>query len=131
MDFNECVRKKLVKDVKKDENQIFSIRDIAKIKIKSANVLPKEHFISKITLLYDALRENLECVALEKGYKIYNHECYTSFIREILNKSNEAERFDKMTKIRNGINYYGQKVDKDEAEYIIDEIKKLIKEFSE
>ncbi|MFW6013936.1 MAG: hypothetical protein ACOCQG_02075 [Candidatus Nanoarchaeia archaeon] len=123
MDFNECIRKRLVKDVKKDKNQIFSIRGVAGMKLKSANVLPKEHFISKITLLYDTLRENLECVALEKGYKIYNHECYTSFIREILSKSREAEKFDKIRKIRNGINYYGQKVDEEEAEYIINEIK--------
>lgn len=30
---------------------------------------------SKISLAYDYLRELLEALALERGYKIYNYEC--------------------------------------------------------
>ncbi len=129
MDLDECIKKKLVKDVSVDINRIKSIREIANIKIESASILPKEHYISKITLYYDALREFLECIALEKGYKIYNHECYTAFLKEILNESDLGDSFDKLRKIRNGINYYGQKVDLNEANHIIAEINKLINFF--
>ena len=77
-----------------------------------------------------ALREQLESLSLEEGYKIYNHECYTSFIKEILNKSDEGEQFDKLRKMRNKINYYGIDVEMDEAENIIKKLQKLIKIFS-
>ena len=84
MDWRECIKKRIAKSVKVDMNLIKSAREIANIKVKSAEALPNELFIGKITLLYDALREYLECIALEKSYKIYNHECYTAFLKEIL-----------------------------------------------
>ena len=129
MDWRECIKKRIAKSVKVDRNLIKSAREIANIKIKSAEALPKEFFIGKITLLYDALREYLECIALEKSYKIYNHECYTAFLREVLKMSQDAEIFDELRKIRNGINYYGRNVSKEEAEKIISDLNFLIKKF--
>jgi uncharacterized protein (UPF0332 family) len=126
MDWRECIQQRIVKNVKKDKNLITSTREIAEIKIQSADVLPEIYFIAKISLLYDALREYLESIALDKGYKIYNHECYTAFLKEILNLSNEADQFDKLRKIRNGINYYGRKVSKEEARQIISDLHSLI-----
>lgn len=128
MDWNECLNK-FVKDIHQDSNKIKSIRKIAEEKIRSANYLPKDHFISKITLLYDALREFLEAKALEQGYKIYNHECYTAFLKEILKKSNEGIMFDELRLIRNGINYYGREINKEESTFIILNLKKLIEQF--
>ena len=104
-------------------------RKIAKIKIESADVLPEHLSIGKISLLYDALREYLECIALEHGYKIYNHECYSAFLKEIMNLSKEANLFDSLRKIRNNINYYGRDVSKEEAERIISDLKELIGKF--
>jgi len=129
MDWRECIKKRIVKSVKVDINLIKSAREIANIKVKSAEALPKVLFIGKITLLYDALREYLECIALEKSYKIYNHECYTAFLKEVLKMSQDAEIFDELRKIRNGINYYGRNVSKEEAEKIIDDLNTLINKF--
>lgn len=129
MDWQECLQKRIVKDVKEDRNLIASTREIADIKIRSAEVLPKEFSISKISLLYDALRETLESVALENGFKIYNHECYSAFLKEILHLPTEADLFDKLRKIRNGINYYGKNVQEEEAESIIRDLKQLIVRF--
>ena len=126
MDWRECIQQRIVKNVKKDKNLITSTREIAEIKIQSADVLPEIYYIAKISLLYDALREYLESIALDSGYKIYNHECYSAFLKEILNLSNEAEQFDKLRKIRNGINYYGRKVREEEAEQIISDLQSLI-----
>lgn len=123
------MKEKIVKAVGPDENLILSARKIASIKVDSADALPKHLFIGKITLLYDALREYLECVALENGYKIYNHECYTAFLKEILKLDREANMFDELRKIRNSINYYGRNVAEEEAEYIIKELKTLIEKF--
>ena len=131
MDWRECIRKRIVKNVKKDRNLIRSTREIAEIKIKSAMLLPGELYIGKISLLYDALREYLESLALDNNYKIYNHECYTAFLKEILNYPKEAEEFDKLRKIRNAINYYGRKVSKEEAKEIIKNLIHLIKRIKE
>src|SRR3989338_10374351 len=111
MDWNECIKKRIAKNIKEDKNLVKSARGIAAVKIESSNALPEHLHIGKITLLYDALREYLECVALEKGFKIYNHECYTAFLKEILEMSREGDIFDELRKIRNGINYYGRKLD--------------------
>lgn len=43
--------------------------------------------------------------------------------------SGEADMFDELRKIRNGINYYGRKVNKEEAEKIINKLKMLISKF--
>lgn len=129
MDWNECVKKRIVKNIKEDKNLAISTRGIAAVKIESADALPEHLYIGKITLLYDALREYLECVALEKGYKIYNHECYAAFIKEILGLSREGDIFDELRKIRNGINYYGKTITKEESEEVIRKLKLLIEKF--
>lgn len=108
---------------------IKSAREIADVKIKSADALPNSLYYGKISLLYDALREYLECIALENGYKIYNHECYTAFLKEIMDLSQEADVFDKLRKIRNGINYYGKKIDEGEAHQTINDLRLLIQKF--
>ena len=58
-------------------------------------------------------------MALVKGYKIYNHECYTAFLKEILNESSLGDEFDKFRILRNGINYYGRRITHEEGIGII------------
>jgi len=129
MDWKECVRKRIAKEVTKDEGMIKSLRETAAIKVESANSLPDHLYIGKISLLYDALRENLECLALENRYKIYNHECYTALLKELLNLSREGDIFDELRKIRNSINYYGKKLTIEESRQIIENLKYLINKF--
>jgi len=122
--------KKLVKKIEIDEELIKSLIESAKNKEKTAFSIKKEEtsYSSIITLYYDALREILEAIAIKNGYKIYNHECYTCFLKEVLSKENFALKYDPLRKIRNGINYYGQKLSLKETEEIIKSILDLIKE---
>lgn len=126
MDWQECKKDGIIKEVKEDVNLIKSTIEVVNIKIESAKALPENHYIGKITLLYDSLRGLLEALSLKKGYKIYNHECYAAFLTEILNLSKEASSFDSLRRIRNGINYYGRKLTDEEAEYTLKEINSLI-----
>jgi|TARA_Y100000310_G_C20314085_1_gene637585 hypothetical protein len=126
MDWTECIKKKIVKDITKDENLISSLKETAKEKIESADSLDDKYHSTKITIYYEALRENLEILAIKNNFKIYNHECYTPFLKEILNLNEEAELFDELRKIRNGINYYGKKITEEESQIIIENIKKLM-----
>src|SRR3989338_3792090 len=81
--------------------------------------------ISKISLAYDSLRELLEALALERGYKIYNHECYTAFLKEVIEKSNVGEEFDEIRQIRNAVNYYGKRLLPEDAHKLIEKIKEI------
>jgi hypothetical protein len=80
----------------------------------------------KITVAYyDSLRTILEAIALKKGYKVYEHEAYKFFLKEI-DEENIAEKFDRFRKIRNSINYYARAISIEESKELVEEIKIII-----
>lgn len=127
MDWEECNAKRIVKDVKPDEDMIKSLIKSSKNRLESEEKLPMSEVTaaSKLSLAYDSLRELLEALSLEHGYKIYNHECYTAFLKEIIGESEKGDEFDDVRKVRNDVNYYGKNIAIEEAESIIKRIKKL------
>jgi len=84
---------------------------------KSARKLTSNH--------YDILRSILEAIASKNGYKIYSHETFTNFLKE-KGEITKAEKFDRLRKIRNSINYYGKSISTEEAHENIEEIKTII-----
>lgn len=128
MDWNECKIRRLAKEAKLDNNLINSLLDTSSNKLYSNDLLKLEESTSesKITLAYDALRETLEALAISRGFKIYNHECYCAFLKEILQETNLGEKFDDFRKVRNSINYYGRKITLNEAEEILKNMLELI-----
>lgn len=128
MDWKSCKKRGLVKEVKIDKNLIESLINSSNKKFKTQNTisLNNDTATSKISLIYDSLRELLEALAISKGYKIYNHECYFCFLKEILNESSIGDKFNDIRKVRNNINYYGKNINKDEGNIIIKEIANLI-----
>lgn len=133
MDWKECLQKKIAKNIKEDKNLIDSLIKTSKNKLSSAEELSltETNASSKISLAYDSLREVLEALAIKNKFKIYNHECYSSFLKEILNKNPLGEEFDKLRKIRNSINYYAKETSIQDTKDIIDRIKKLRKDVLE
>ncbi len=133
MDWTTCKRKKLVKQAKTDKNLISALLKSSENKFKTQERLPLDDTTaaSKISLSYDALRELLEALAIRKGFKVYNHECYCAFLKEILNASKLGSNFDNFRKLRNAINYYGKDISAKEAEAVLAEIKDFIKEIKD
>ena len=127
MDWFECNKKRIVKEVNIDLDLINSLKKTSINKLNSENKLELDEITasSKISLAYDSLRELLEALALQNKFKIYNHECYTPFLKEILNEHKKAEEFDELRKIRNNINYYGKDISIIEAKEVIDRLEKL------
>lgn len=125
MDWEECCKKRIVKDVKLDIDMINSLVKSSRNKLESEAQLEISEVTaaSKLSLAYDPLRELLEALALKKGYKVYNHECYTSFLKEVIGKSDEGDEFDEIRKVRNAINYYGKDISNEETIEIISKIK--------
>src|SRR3989344_2909661 len=123
MDWQECLRKN-AKLVAKDYNLIKSLKESAEpnLDVAKSIVQSEKSYSSIVVLAYDSLRMLLEALSLEKGYKIYNHECYTSFLKEILNLNDLADKFDSLRLIRNSINYYGKRLGKDEFDVVYNDI---------
>ncbi len=127
MDFKDCIKKKIAKEVSEDKELIDSLLKTSQNKLDSESQLELNDVTSssKISLLYDSLRELLEALAIKNRYKVYNHECYTSFLKEILNESVKGDEFDELRKIRNSINYYAKEVSVSEAKDILERLRKL------
>lgn len=127
MDWIECRKRKIVKEISPDLNLIESLKKTSDNKRRSELKLEMSEITagSKLSLAYDSLRELLEALALKNGYKMYNHEGYTAFLKEILNENERAEEFDELRRIRNDVNYYGKEISTKEAKNIIEGIIRL------
>ena len=130
MDFGECLKKRIAKEVNEDKELIASLIKTSQNKLDSEKKLKLSEVTSgsKISLLYDSLRELLEALAIKNRYKIYNHECYTHFLKEILNESIKGAEFDELRKIRNSINYYAKDISVKEAKDVLERIRRLREE---
>ena len=126
-DWKKCLDSLTAKSVNPDESMIKSLIKMSKNKLDSESRLKMNSITaaSKLSLAYDSLRELLEALALRNGYKIYNHECYTAFLKEVLNQSEKGDEFDDIRKIRNAVNYYGKDITIEEAAKPITRIKNL------
>lgn len=128
MDWKSCVDQKIAKMVHPDSVMVKTLIDSSNNKLKSEELLESNKITagSKLSLAYDALREALEALAITSGYKIYNHECYTCFLKEFLDLQEAGDKFDNFRKIRNKVNYYGAELSVAEADKIIKDIKILM-----
>lgn len=124
MDWQQCLNAKNVKRSIYDINLIKSLIKTSENKLKSQEKLEIDNITanSKISLAYDSLRELLEALAIKNGYKIYNHECYTYFLKEIILNSYFGDEFDIIRRVRNDINYYGREINMEEAKSLIRKI---------
>ena len=127
MDWKECCKRRIVKGIQKDLELIRSLIKTSENKLESSEKLEISEVTgsSKISLMYDSLRELLEALSVKYRYKIYNHECYIPFLKEILNEIEKGEEFDELRKIRNNINYYGKEISIEEAKNVLRRIKNL------
>lgn len=134
MRFEDFIKKGEVRKSSLDISLIKSlykntINDLKYLKKQEINEISARKIVSNY---YDCLRSILEAIALLDGYKIYQHEAFTFFLKE---KGEDllSLKFDRFRKIRNRINYYGGDISIDTAkefvEEIIESIEYLIKKY--
>lgn len=130
MDWEECKDRGFVKEIKIDKNLINSLIKSSKNKLKSNEKLELDETTAstKVSVVYESLREILEAVAIKRGFKIYNHECFCAFLNEVCKDKFFSVEFNKFRRIRNQINYYGKEIPIKEAKVVIKEIIGLRKE---
>ncbi len=120
MDLAECYSKGFVKKTKIDAGLIMSLiemSDIKELTVNSAN-LNGVNISAYVSMAYDSLRELLEAICISKGYKVLSHLCLGELLKTLIRDFNFSE-FDRMRYIRNGINYYGTKVEFSQGKEII------------
>ena len=134
MDLDECFSKGIIKKTKINKEFIKSLiemSDIKEITVNTANINAINISVY-VSISYDSLREVMEAICISRGYKVLSYICIGELLKDILNDFNYKE-FDRMRYIRNGINYYGAKVDFEQGNDIIKKIftmkKQLIEEY--
>ena len=132
VNWRDCLENRDAKSIHEDQDLIKSLLITSKNKEFSANALKlmDETAVSKISLAYDSVRELLEAWALNAGFKIYNHVCYTSFLREVIRDGDLAVDFDELRIIRNDINYNGKQISLKEADHVLRRLSNLRKKIS-
>ena len=127
MDWLDWKNKGFVKESKVDNNLVNSLIKSSEKKSESNKRLGLDETTAstKVSLAYEALREVLEALAIKKGFKIYNHDCFSAFLDEICKNKSFSAEFDKFRRLKNQINYYGKDISVEEAKIIIKEINLL------
>jgi len=123
MDLNECFQKGTIKKTFIDRELIKSLLEMSDINestVKTAS-LSEKNISSYVALAYDSLRGVLEALCILHGYKVLNHICIGELLVTLINDF-DYDEFDRLRWIRNGINYYGKKVDFEQGKEIISKI---------
>lgn len=102
---------------------------MAEIKEKTIQIaqINSENVSAYVSWAYDSLRETLEALCLQKGYKVLSHICIGKLLQTLFSDFNYKE-FDRLRYIRNRINYYGQKIEYEQGKAIIHKTFTLRKE---
>ncbi len=103
------------------ESSLRLLRVIEKIK------LDKENGFFILTNYYDIVLESMHALLYKKGYKSLDHLSIGYYIRDILQNAEFFYIFDKYRKLRNGILYYGRKIDFGTAQQGIKDLISLYK----
>ncbi len=133
MEWRECNLRGFVKNTFMDKNKIDALIKMSDEKLKVNNILKMGDLTAstKFTIVYDSLREILEALAIKSGFKIYNHECFSAFLKEVYGSNIFAGDFDRFRVIRNKINYYAKRIKVEESSILIKGMIKLRKNLLE
>lgn len=123
MDLSDCYRKGLIKKTRIDSGLIRSLIEMSAIKENAVNTanINEINIPAYVSMAYDSLREVLEALCICKGYKVLSHLCLEELLKSQISDFDYIE-FDRMRYIRNGINYYGTKVELAQGREIIAKI---------
>ena len=120
MDLDDCYKKGLIKKTRVNTSLIKSLIEMSDVNentVKEA-AITETNVPSYVVLAYESLREVLEAMCISKGYKVLSHVCLGELLKTLVSDFN-YEGFDRLRYVRNGINYYGTKVDLEQGKELI------------
>jgi hypothetical protein len=112
MDLEDCYNNGSIKITRVNPELIASLIEMSQIKEDTVNsaTLNQRNISPYISMAYDSLRELLEALCISKGYKVTSHLCLGELLASQI-PDFDLNSFDRFRYVRNGINYYGTKVD--------------------
>lgn len=127
MKFDDFLKQGLARKAKRDENLAKALLTTLKRDLIFLERIEIDEFSSRKIVVdyYDVLRSLLGAIASLNGFKIYCHEAFTYHLKDI-GEEIISIKFDRLRKIRNRINYYGQLISIEEAEENVKEMKEII-----
>ncbi|MBW2976987.1 hypothetical protein KY347_06085 [Candidatus Woesearchaeota archaeon] len=105
---------KFIRNVEVDEEQIISIVETAdkRLEFIKSNKVTNENVSFIVENYYEIVKELLVALLLKNGIKSSNHQCLISyFYKEFPDYEFEANLISQMSRLRNRLNYYGEKID--------------------
>lgn len=123
MGLKDCYKKGLIRKTKISNELIASLVEMSNIKEMTVNTseINEMNISAYVSMAYDSLRELLEAICISCGYKVSSHVCLGELLRTLISDFDFTE-FDRLRYVRNGINYYGRKVDFEQGNEIIKKI---------
>ena len=134
MNFEECLRKRLV--IKKSEDKAIVKGLLEMVNVRFKEVENIRNTTLKVEAYYEIIKELMTALLSDEGYKAYSHECLISFVKEHYGDFTDSEIYliNQMRIIRNDLAYRGDFVEDDFLErnkekilIIISKLKKVIK----
>jgi hypothetical protein len=127
MIFEDFIKNRKARISSKNTNLAKSLLKNSKKDLKFLETLEINDNSSRKIMVnyYETLRSILESITSLQGYKIYEHEAFTYYLKKI-NENALSIKFDRLRKIRNAINYYGEDISIEEVKEIKEDIKKII-----
>lgn len=133
MEFSDFIGQGKVKKGQGDKHLAASIIKMSEQDLKFIDSIPVNSLSARklVCNYYDVLRSVIEAISALDGFKVYSHEAYTYYLRELKNEERLSYQFDRLRKIRNGLEYYGMGISAEEAASNIKEIKSMVKALKE
>jgi len=130
MRWKDCLEDFNAIRVKKDEQRVKSllITSDARIKYIQKQEINKLSCNFILENYYSSAVEILHAILIKAGFKVNNHICLGSYLKDILKKERLYRIFETNRKRRNGITYYGALVRFKTCKKSINELRKLISE---
>ena len=132
MDIDDCYKKSFIKRTKINKELIKSLiemSDIKELTVNSAKI-DEINISAYVSMAFDSLREILEAVCISFGYKVTSHLCLGELLKTLTDDFDFNE-FDRLRYIRNGINYYGTKIDFMQGKELIKKMFSMKKKLAE
>lgn len=134
--WDECLFKYFAVKVTTNKARIRSLLETAEARVEFASEIVltdgSANFIFED--YYTSVLEIVEALALVNGFKIKNHICIGYYLRDVMKRAELFRLFDDCRYKRNGLTYYGDRMDFETAKETLEktkvllvELKKLIK----
>lgn len=132
MNLSDFKKRGLVRKTQKDISLIKSLIKLSQNDEIVTRRIKLDDLSARMILInhYGILRMTLEAISINHNLKIYCHEAYVHFLKEI-KEPLLAEKFDRFRKLRNKLSYYGEDLSVEEVIMIIGDVSKMIKHLKE